>query len=136
MNIVDELLKMDEGKIEKVEKEYKIKLKKLGNKEFTFVVKEVDPELISEYQEGLIDMEGKSVEISGTFNMKANLIAESCADVFRNQELLKKFKCPTPIELMKKIMTGGEIEKLYDFVQDINGFTEEKKKDKKKKLKN
>ncbi len=47
-------------------------------------------------------MEGKSVEISGTFNMKANLIAESCADVFRNQELLKKFKCPTPIELMKK----------------------------------
>ncbi len=33
-------------------------------------------------------------------------------------------------------MTGGEIEKLYDFVQDINGFTEEKKKDKKKKLKN
>lgn len=29
-------------------------------------------------------------------------------------------------------MTGGEIEKLYDFVQDINGFTEEKKKDKKR----
>ncbi|MBO0537915.1 XkdN-like protein [Clostridium botulinum] len=136
MNIVDELLKMDEGKIEKIEKEYKIKLKKLGGKEFVFIVKEVDPELISEYQENLIDMDGKNVEISGTFNMKANLIAESCADVFRSEELLKKFKCPTPIELMKKIMTAGEIEKLYDFVQDINGFTEEKKKDKKKKLKN
>ncbi|APH18836.1 phage tail assembly chaperone [Clostridium botulinum] len=136
MNIVDELLKMDGGKIEKIEKEYKIKLKKLGGKEFVFIVKEVDPELISEYQENLIDMDGKNVEISGTFNMKANLIAESCADVFRSEELLKKFKCPTPIELMKKIMTAGEIEKLYDFVQDINGFTEEKKKDKKKKLKN
>ncbi|MHB9947430.1 XkdN-like protein [Clostridium botulinum] len=136
MSIVDELLKMDEGKIEKIEKEYKIKLKKLGGKEFIFLVREVDPELISEYQENLIDMDGKNVEISGTFNMKANLISESCSDIFRSQELLKKFKCPTPVELIKKLMTGGEIEKLYEHVQEVNGFDEEKKENKKKKLKN
>ncbi|HGG0416547.1 TPA: XkdN-like protein [Clostridium sporogenes] len=137
MSIVDELLKMDEGKIEKIEKECKIKLKKLGNKEYTFIVREVDPELIGEYQENLIEMRGKNVEISGTFNMKANLIAESCSDIFRNQELLKRFKCPSPVELMKRIMTAGEIEELYDHVQDVNGFEdEEKKENKKKKLKN
>lgn len=133
MNVVDKLLKIDEGKVKKVEKEITINLKKLGNEEFTFLVREVDPELISEYQEGLLEIDGSSAEISGTFNMKANLIAESCSDVFRNQELLKKFKCPTPIEFMKTIMTGGEIDKLYDFVQDINGFTDDKKKKQKRK---
>lgn len=58
-------------------------------KRIYILVREVDPELISEYQENLIDMDGKNVEISGTFNMKANLISESCSDVFRSQELLK-----------------------------------------------
>lgn len=133
MNAVEKLFKIDEGKIKKIEKEITMKLKKLGNEEFTFIVREVDPEIISEYQESLLEIDGSIAEISGTFNMKVNLIAESCPDVFRNQELLKKFKCPTPIDFMKKIMTGGEIEKLYDFVQDVNGFTDDKKKKRKKK---
>ncbi|RXI70505.1 phage tail assembly chaperone [Clostridium tetani] len=133
MNAVEKLFKIDEGKIKKIEKEITMKLKKLGNEEFTFIVREVDPEIISEFQEGLLEIDGSIAEISGTFNMKANLIAESCPDVFRNKELLKKFKCPTPIDFMKKIMTGGEIEKLYDFVQDVNGFTDDKKKKQKKK---
>ena len=50
---------------------------------------------------------------------------EGCSDVFRNKEVLEHFKAPTPKELINKLLLAGEIDELYNTINELNGYDKE-----------
>ncbi len=42
--------------------------------------------------------------------------------LFKNKELMDKFKAPTPKELARKLLLPGEITNLYRILQDVMGY--------------
>ncbi|GAB6150767.1 phage tail assembly chaperone [Clostridium novyi] len=128
MNAVEMLLKKDLGKLEIPAREVKMKLAKLKGEEITFNVKAIDPEIMSEIQEKSLEIMDGDVQIVNTFKVKALMIVESCADIFKNKEVQAHFNAPTPIDLMKKLMLNGEIDDLDKVVQEVNGYESKKKK--------
>ncbi|MFQ5209305.1 phage portal protein, partial [Clostridioides difficile] len=49
-----------------------------------------------------------------------------------NMELVKKFSAITPKELVKKLLLSGEIDKLYEEVNKVNGIDAESDKKRQK----
>ncbi len=127
MNTVDKLLKMDAGKIKKNEKTVTLYLSRLGE-EFEFNCKEIDSEYISELQEDSLDLDVEGNVKIRTYNQKVLSIIESCSEVFKNDEIIKHFNCVTPKDLVKKIMTSGEMDELYKEINKLNGYDNEKEK--------
>ncbi|MCD3297607.1 phage tail assembly chaperone, partial [Clostridium botulinum] len=125
---VEKLMKLDKGTLEIPSKEITMKLAKLKGEEVTFRCKAIDPERMSEIQEESFEIVDGNMKIVNTFKMKALMITESCDDVFKNADLLKHFKAPSPIELMKEIMLNGEIDDLNEVVQAVNGYEKDLKK--------
>ena len=50
------------------------------------------------------------------------IIAGDEEKVFKNKELMEKYNAVTPAELVKKILTPGEIAKLSDAVLALSGY--------------
>lgn len=127
-NIIDELLGFDADKIEIPKKDFTIKLRKLGNKEFTFPLVAVSPEKMGKIKEDSMDMSAKNK----TLKLKAVLyesqvmtIIEGCPTVFRNENVIKKFKVNTPKELVGKLFLSGEIDLIVDEIEKLSGFDSE-----------
>ncbi|CZT61250.1 Phage XkdN-like protein [Clostridioides difficile] len=51
--------------------------------------------------------------------------SEMCIRDSSNMELVKKFSAITPKELVKKLLLSGEIDKLYEEVNKVNGIDAE-----------
>lgn len=130
MNAVDKLLAYDGGLIDTPTGEVKLRLKKLNGFEMTFPIKAVDPEVASELQEAIIEMDTKSKKMSmnGTYNVKVMTIVEGCPDVFKNKDLQKKFGAVSPKDLVKKILLDGEMEVLRSEIDRLSGFDEDEEK--------
>lgn len=127
MNTVEKLLKMDAGKIKKNEKTVKIYLSRLGES-FEFHCKEIDSEYIAELQENSIDLDVDGNVKVKTYEQKVLSIIESCSEVFKDDEVIKHFNCVTPKDLVKKLMTSGEMDELYKEINKLNGYQNEKEK--------
>ena len=127
MNVIDKLLKMDAGKIKLPEKDIVVKLKKLGNEEFTFPCKALDPELVAELQEDALEFDDGGLNKIRVYNTKVMTIIEGCPVVFKNQDILKHFGVLTPKELVKKLLLSGEMDELNNQITALNGY--DKKKD-------
>lgn len=127
-NIIDELLKYDDGDIELPEKEFKMKLQKLGGKEFTFPLKALDPELAAEIQEAAmgITIANKQTNVAlKTYKPKVRKLTEGCPTVFKSERLREQFKVKTPHELIKKLLTSGEIDDLVAEIDALSGYEKE-----------
>lgn len=127
-NIIDQLLKIDLGEIEIPKTTKKIYLKKL-KQEFEFECIALDAEKASEIQMKAIDLDNGSVDAIDMFKLKAYTVIESCKDVFKNEELLKHFNCPVPIELVRKLLLDGELTELYNAVTELSSYQKVKEEE-------
>ncbi|RXI57239.1 XkdN-like protein [Clostridium tetani] len=130
MNIVEQLLALDAGRLEMPSKEVTLKLGKLGGAEVTFLCKAVSPEKMAKIQDNLIEISKKG-NIQGT-NMGKNkvlTVMEGCSDTFRNKDLLEHFNAPTPKELINKILLAGEIDELYNTINELNGYEQDEEEE-------
>lgn len=133
MNIVEKLLKMDAGKIEVPAKVIKIQSKKL-NQTLEFPCKAVDSEKYAEIQEGALEIRKGDVKKINMYSMKTSIIIEGCPEVFKSKEVMDHFGAPTPKELIRKLLLSGEIDDLYNGINELSGY--EKDEDDEEAIKN
>lgn len=124
MNLVDRLLKIDLGQIETPKTVKKMYLKKL-KQEFDFECVAVDPERISEIYMDATEMKGSDFENIKMFEVKAFTIADGC-EIFKDKKLMDHFKAYNPLDLVKVLMTGGEIDELFNTIQGLSAYSEAK----------
>ena len=100
MNILDVLLKNEPPKTEK--REYKIKrLSEAWNTDVVLELKALGYNRVAEIKE----MKDEEIPIH-------IILAGETTGVFKNKELMEKYGVPTPTELVKKILSAGEIEEI------------------------
>ncbi|KLU64016.1 phage XkdN-like protein [Desulfosporosinus acididurans] len=133
MNIVEKLLKMDAGKLEIPSKVITIQSKKL-KQPLDFPCRAVDPERYAEIQESALEIRKGDVKKINMYSMKTSIIIEGCPDVFKSKELMSHFGAPTPKELIRKLLLSGEIDDLYNGINELSGY--EKDKDDEEEIKN
>lgn len=121
MNIVEKLLKMDAGKIEIPAKVITIQAKKL-NQPIDFPCQAVDAERYAEIQEGALEIRKGDVKKINMYSMKTLIIIEGCPDVFKNKVVMDHFGAPTPKELIRKLLLSGEIDDLYNGINELSGY--------------
>lgn len=122
MNIVDQLLKIDLGEIEVPKTLKKMYCKKIKQTlEFDCVA--VDPEKANSISAKAMGMEKGEITEVKMFDLKVFTLMEGCK-IFKNNEVLKHFKSPTPVELIKTLLTDGEISELYNTITDLSAYKE------------
>jgi len=121
MNLVDKLLKMDAGKIEVPSKVITVKSRKT-NQTLEFPCKAVDSEKYAEIQEGALEIRKGDVKKINMYSMKTLIIIEGCPEVFKSKEVMEHFGTPTPKELIKKLLLSGEIDDLYNAINELSGY--------------
>ncbi|MGL5243684.1 MAG: phage tail assembly chaperone [Sarcina sp.] len=125
MNIVEKLLKIDSGKLKMPSKDVTLKLGKLGGQEFVFTCKAVNSEKVAEIQENILSLSKKGgVKGTNLGLIKTLIVLEGC-DIFKNKDLMEHFKAPTPKELLNKLLLAGEIDELYNTINELNGYDDE-----------
>ncbi len=132
MNAVEKLMQFDAGKVQMPKSQKKIKLNKLGGEEFIFPIQALDPALAGEISESMMDItmrKGNSAKVNLVrYQAQLRTIVEGCPDVFKNQELQKKFGAKTPNELVEKLMLSGEMDILSGAIEDLSGYEDEESK--------
>ena len=125
---VEQLLALDASRIKKPTKTVKLKLGKFDGLELDFKIEAVDPEIMSELKESMIRYESgtDALRVEGSYNATVMTIIEGCPSVFRNKEIQDHFKAATPKELVKILLTSGEMDKLKDEIDAISGYAKEK----------
>lgn len=126
MNIVEKLLAIDSGKLEMPTKDITLKLNKLGGEEFTFQCKAIDPEEMAEIQQNALTIKKGDIKKIDMYEMKVMTVIEGCSDVFKNMDIVNHFGTPTPKELVKKLLLSGEIDELYNTINELSGYDKEK----------
>lgn len=121
MNLVDKLLKMDAGKIEVPSKVIKINSKKM-KETLEFPCKAVDSEKYAEIQEGALEIRKGDVKKINMYSMKTLIIIEGCPEVFKSKEVMEHFGVLTPKELIKRLLLSGEIDDLYNGINELSGY--------------
>lgn len=125
---VEQLLALDASRIKKPTNTVKLKLRKFDGLELEFKIEAVDPEIMSELKENMIRYESKTeaMRIEGSYDATVMTIIEGCPSVFRNKEVQDHFKAATPKELVKVLLTSGEMDDLEAEIKAISGYAKEK----------
>ncbi len=111
MNILDVLLKNEPPKAEK-KREYKIKrLSEAWNTDVVLELKALGYNRVAEIKE----MKDEEIPIH-------IILAGETTGVFKNKELMEKYGVPTPTELVKKILSAGEIEEISKQIEVLSGY--------------
>lgn len=130
MNIVEQLLQIDLGEIEIPKTVKKMYLKKI-KKTFEFECVAIDTEKANEIQMMSFGIKGGDINEIDMFKLKVNTVIEGCicegfGKIFRNKDLMKHFNSPVPTELVKKLLTDGELTELYTTITGLSSYDEAK----------
>ena len=73
-----------------------------------------------------VSIKGKEADIEITL-LQLLVVMEGVVDpsgkpMFKNKELMQKFKASTPKELIRKILLSGEIANIYAEISNLSGF--------------
>lgn len=110
MSLIDILLSNDIPETEV--KEFKIKrLSKAWNTDVVLTLKGIGYNRVSEIK----NMEGDDIPIH-------IILSGEKTGVFKNKELMEKYGAVTPAELVKKILTAGEIEDISNQIEILSGY--------------
>ncbi|MDP4146516.1 MAG: XkdN-like protein [Bacillota bacterium] len=129
MNSVEKLLKLDAGKIVMPTKVVTLKLGKLDGLKLDFECKAVDPEKYSEIQENSLEIKKGDIKKINMHNTKVLTLIEGCPGVFKSKEVQEHFGCPTPKELVNKLLLSGEIDELYNNIVELSGYEKDEESD-------
>lgn len=130
VNILDLLLGADVGEIKLPTKEVEIsRLTEVYGSPFILTCKALTPEKFEEIQDMSVNVKGKDADIDITllqlFSVIEGIVDNAGSPMFKNKELMSKFKASTPKELVRKILLSGEIAKLYGEISELSGFGED-----------
>ena len=127
VNILDLLLGSDVGEIKLPTKEVEItRLSQVYGSPFILTIKAITPAKFEEIQDMSIDVKGKDADIDITqlqlFTVIEGVVDPTGAPMFKNKELMSKFKVSTPKDLVRAILLSGEIAKIYGEISELAGF--------------
>ena len=130
VNILDLLLGSDIGEISLPTKHIEIKrLSKVYGAPFIVTCKALSPEKYEEVQDMAVNVSGKDVDLDVNllqmFVVLEGVVDEAGKPMFKNKDLMAKFKASTPKELIKKVLLSGEIANLYGEISELSGFGED-----------
>lgn len=127
VNVLDLLLGSDIGTIKQPQKEVEIhRLTDLFGAPFVVVCEAITPDKYEEVQDLAVVVKGKDVELDMNL-LQTFVVIEGVKDqngklLFKNKDIMAKFKAPTPKELCRKLLLSGEITSLYRHISDLSGF--------------
>lgn len=138
--LVDALLSADAGKISNIATTTVEvpRLTKILGVPFMVKLQSVPIKRMNEIQETSIQMTNKGRYAGTDINQLQMLtLCASIADPdLGNKELQKKLHAATPKEVLEKLFLAGEIQMLYDKVQEVSGYTAESEQKKRDEVKN
>ena len=118
MNIIDILMQIDDETLETPKAIHKMFVKKIG-KELEFEIEAINAEKATEIQQKAIKIENGNVADIDVYKTKVLTIMEGCP-MFKDKALREHFKCPTPKELINKLLLKGEVEDLVDAINNLS----------------
>ena len=118
MNIIDKLMKIDAGTLETPKAVHKMFVKKIGE-ELEFEIEAINAEKATEIQQKAIKIENGNVSDIDVYKTKVLTITEGCP-MFKDKALREHFNCPTPKELINKLLLKGEVEDLVDAINNLS----------------
>ena len=118
MNIIDKLMKIDAGTLETPKAIHRMLVKKVGE-ELEFEIEAINAEKATEIQQKAIKIENGNVSDIDVYKTKVLTIMEGCP-MFKDKALREHFKCPTPKELINKLLLKGEVEDLVDAKNNLS----------------
>lgn len=129
VNVLDLLLGSDIGEIKLPTKQVEItRLSEAFGAPFVLTVSALSPEKYEEVQDMAVSIKGKDADIEITL-LQLLVVMEGVVDpsgkpMFKNKELMQKFKASTPKELVRKLLLSGEIANIYAEISSLTGFGE------------
>jgi hypothetical protein len=130
VNVMDLLLGSDIGEIKLPTKQVEVvRLSNLYGAPFIVTCKALSPDKYEEVQDMALDVNGKDVDLDVNL-LQLFVVIEGVCDttekpMFKNKDLMAKFKANTPKELVRKLLLSGEIANLYGEISQLSGFGEE-----------
>lgn len=127
VNVLDLLLGADIGEIKLPTKEVEItRLSELYGSPFVLKCQALSPEKYEEVQDMAVSIKGKDVDLDTSqlqlFTVMEGVVDANGKPMFKNKELMQKFKAPSPKELVRKILLSGEIVSVYTEIAKLSGF--------------
>jgi hypothetical protein len=127
VNVLDLLLGSDIGEIALPTKRIEItRLSEVYGTPFIVTCKALSPEKYEEVQDMALNVNGKDVDLDVNllqlFVSLEGIVDDSGKPMFKNKDLMAKFKASTPKELIKKVLLSGEITNLYGEIAKLSGF--------------
>lgn len=115
MNTLDLLLNIDENKLKIPDKEVEIKrLSDLTGEKIVFKIQAVS---MDKYISIAEQSQGETGDVK-IFTLIAGVKEPS----LKNKDLMSKYGCVTPKDLVKKLLLPGEITKIYNEISQLSGF--------------
>lgn len=133
MNLVERLLTIDKGDLNKVpvEKMRARRLSELMGEDVEITVTAICGERYTELSSRMVSENG-DVDFGKLYETNALIAAEGIVEPnLKNEQLQKHFGCATPKELAKVLFPGGDLSKIADKITDLSGFSNEAKNEKK-----
>lgn len=124
-NVIDILLNSSDEMFKMPSEVVEIKrLSEAFGEEFKVMLRGLTYTRYSEIQEESIDFKTGDINLS---KIQINTLLEGVYDLdgrllFKNKELLDKFKVHSFADLVKKILSPGEITQLYSKIEKLSGF--------------
>ena len=122
MNIIDKLMKIDAGTLETPKAVHKMFVTKVGEV-LDFEIQAINAEKATEIQQKAIKIENGNVSDIDVYKTKVLTIMEGCP-MFKDKALREHFKCPTPKELINKLLLKGEVDDLVDAINNLSNLEE------------
>ena len=127
MNIIDILMAIDEETLETPKKVHKMYVKKIGQV-LDFEIQAINAEKATEIQQKGIKLEDGNLTDIDVYKTKVLTIIEGCP-MFKDKSLREHFNCPTPKELINKLLLKGEVDDLVDAINDLSDLKKIEKVD-------
>ena len=129
VNVLDLLLGSDIGEIKLPTKTMEItRLSGVFGAPFVITVSALSPDKYEEVQDMAVSINGKDADIEISL-LQILVVMEGVVDpngkpMFKNKDLMHKFKASTPKELVRKLFLSGEIASIYGEIAELSGFGE------------
>lgn len=129
VNVLDLLLGADVGEIKLPTKQIEItRLTEVFGAPFILTCKALSPDKFEEVQDMAVSIKGKDADIEVSL-LQLLVVMEGVVDgsekpMFKNKDLMAKFKAPSPKDLVKKLLLSGEITQIYQTISTLSGFGE------------
>ena len=120
-------MKIDAGTLETPKKVHKMYVKKIGQV-LDFEIQAINAEKATEIQQKGIKLEDGNLTDIDVYKTKVLTIIEGCP-MFKDKSLREHFNCPTPKELINKLLLKGEVEDLVNAINDLSDLKKIEKVD-------